>query len=304
MQGCNCQYLKNNDAVDPTDSFSPGSSLAMGALRFASTDVMTDIPVQLYGYLTTPKTPDHHDYAVVLCSPFGQESVRTHRLFRVLADRLARIGVASLRFDYFGTGDSDGDDEYAPMSIQTCIKNLHDADLFLREQAKAEYVSWFGLRYGASIAALASSSTPLTPDRLILWDPIINGADWLTSLREDHIKALEMMMLQSELGSKNTNQVWGFESQGYRVTNELIQFMNDFTLDHYQKLSCSRLIALAAGQTQATLLRQLDNCRNISSFALTTVGEAHWNSDEAMNTAIVPQDVIHAVISEMSATGI
>src|SRR4051812_43750768 len=37
--------------------------------------------------------------AVLLCNPFGQEAVRSHRVYRVLAERLARGGIAVLRFD-------------------------------------------------------------------------------------------------------------------------------------------------------------------------------------------------------------
>ena len=46
---------------------------------------------------------------VVLCNPMGQEAVRVHRMYRVLADRLNRAGLHVLRFDWFGSGDSAGD---------------------------------------------------------------------------------------------------------------------------------------------------------------------------------------------------
>jgi hypothetical protein len=48
--------------------------------------------------------------AVLLCNPFGQEAIRCHRAFRLLSARLASSGIPSLRFDYFGTGDSPGND--------------------------------------------------------------------------------------------------------------------------------------------------------------------------------------------------
>jgi uncharacterized protein len=276
----------------------------MGAFRFISTDVVRDTRVELYGYLNTPNPTGHHDQAVLLCNPFGQEAVRTNRLYRIIADRLARQGIASLRFDYFGTGDSDGDDDHAPMSVATCIQNIKDADLLLRERAKADQASWFGLRLGALLAAQASTSTPLPPDRLFLWDPIVKGTDWLNSLREDHRKALELMMLTTSTAAIPTDNSKGFESQGYRVTAELAKFMVDFDLSQYQKLNCNRLIVLAASDECVSKLKALDHCPRINSFELTKVAPTHWNSDEAMNTAIVPQDVVSLVTREMTVTNL
>jgi pimeloyl-ACP methyl ester carboxylesterase len=44
--------------------------------------------------------------AVLFASPWGLEELSTRKFFRLLADRFALHGVASLRFDYPGTGDA------------------------------------------------------------------------------------------------------------------------------------------------------------------------------------------------------
>ena len=65
---------------------------------------------RLFGILHPPAVLDGERANVVLCNAFGQEAIRAQRTMWVLAERLARAGHSVLRFDYYGTGDSMGDD--------------------------------------------------------------------------------------------------------------------------------------------------------------------------------------------------
>lgn len=126
--------------------------------------------------------------AVLLCSAFGQEAILAHRTFKVLADRLARKGHATLRFDYYGTGDSDGDD--ADVVMSGLCADIEAADSFLRASAPDRPLTWLGLGLGASAAWRAAASATRPPDRLFLWDPILEGRDYLDELRRRHLKYL------------------------------------------------------------------------------------------------------------------
>ena len=127
--------------------------------------------------------------AVLLCNPFGQEAVRSHRMYRVLADRLIRSGVDVLRFDYFGTGDSAGDDTEGEISGWT--RDVIAAHVELTHRSRASRLAWIGARLGATLAVRASVLTSRTPEKLILWEPIIDGAAYLRQLYERHVRRLE-----------------------------------------------------------------------------------------------------------------
>jgi uncharacterized protein len=127
--------------------------------------------------------------AVVVCNAFGQEAIRAHRFQRSLAERLARAGHAVLRFDYFGTGDSMGED--ADGDLDGWSGDLLTAHGELQRLSGAIRIVWVGMRLGASVALQAAHVAPTGLSRLILWDLILDGTRYLEFLRERHVTSLE-----------------------------------------------------------------------------------------------------------------
>ncbi len=115
----------------------------------------------------------------VLCNPVGQEYMRAHRALRLLASELTRRGFHVLRFDYFATGDSGGDSEEGTLAqwsadVATAVEELE-------ENANLASVSLVGLRLGAALASLAAERRD-DVERLVLWDPVVRGADYRREL--------------------------------------------------------------------------------------------------------------------------
>jgi alpha/beta superfamily hydrolase len=80
-----------------------------------------------------------------------------HRSLRRLAAAAALGGVPSLRFDYFGTGDSAGTDEEHDHPT-SWIRSVHAAIDTLRERTGVDKVCVLGMRVGALPAAMAAQS--------------------------------------------------------------------------------------------------------------------------------------------------
>jgi pimeloyl-ACP methyl ester carboxylesterase len=116
------------------------------------------------------------DHGAVLCAPWGQEYLRAHPSMRHLARLLTRAGVHTFRFDYTGTGDSDGSDTDG--SLERWIDDTLAAIDELTETAGLRKVSLIGLRLGAAVAAQAAERHGGV-HRLVLWDPVVDGAAWM-----------------------------------------------------------------------------------------------------------------------------
>jgi uncharacterized protein len=109
--------------------------------------------------------------AAVLCHPWGAEYVYAHRSMRQLAVKLSACGVHTLRFDYFGTGDSGGED--AEADPDAAVADIETAAEGLQDMLGVARVALIGLRLGATLAARAAVRGKEHVDALVLWDPII-----------------------------------------------------------------------------------------------------------------------------------
>lgn len=144
---------------------------------------------RLFGLYHPPASARPGGAAVLLCYPFGQETIRVHRFYRLMAERLSRQGVAVLRFDYYGTGDAPGDDEDG--DLQGWAGDIREAHRELLRASGAMRVTWFGARLGASLALAAAPLATPAVHRLVLWDPVFDGPAYLEALRHAHVDELE-----------------------------------------------------------------------------------------------------------------
>ena len=130
---------------------------------------------QLFGVLHEP-TRASAARVVVFCAPLWREAVRAHRVLRQLGVRLAKDGFSVLRFDYTGAGDSAGDTEQG--DVETWLGDVAAAVDEARRAKGVARVTLLGLRFGATLAALAAAARD-DVERLVLWEPVAAGPKYL-----------------------------------------------------------------------------------------------------------------------------
>jgi alpha-beta hydrolase superfamily lysophospholipase len=114
---------------------------------------------------------------LLMLPPHGHEGQRGYRLFALLAEALAEHGIASLRFDHRGCGDSSGSDD--SFLLSRAAGDAEAALAALRRRCPAP-VQVLGLRAGALLAAPLAAAHGLP---LLLWQPVLDGADYWDRLQ-------------------------------------------------------------------------------------------------------------------------
>lgn len=135
---------------------------------------------RLVGIVTQPAQPNETGVVIVVGGP--QYRAGSHRQFTLLARHLAENGIASIRFDYRGMGDSEGEMrnfEKVDADIRAAI------DTLMQRVPDVRRVALWGLCDAAS-AALYYGYTDTRVSDLILLNPWVHSAAGAAKARLKH----------------------------------------------------------------------------------------------------------------------
>jgi uncharacterized protein len=252
----------------------------------------------LLGSLHQPKRLRARSAAVLLCNPFGAEALQAHRLYRVLAEQLEQAGFTVLRFDYRGTGDSSGGAE--AMGVAGWLADIRTAAEELGRAAPGTRLVVAGLRFGATLASLASIRLGLRVRQLVLWDPVVDGLTYLREMAHAHraFMAAELSHVPWEDNLRVDDDGVPAESMGMALQPALVADLRAIDLrrelpnaDHVIVLSTA-VAPSAEGFREALANRAGHRWLDIRD-------SANWNCDAALNAATVPADIIRQITASI-----
>ena len=185
--------------VDPEEAAAaPRPQEPVPPLPYRSVDVTFsggDPGVTLAGTITLPEGEGPHP-GVVLVSGSGpqdrNETIMGHKPFLVIADYLTRQGIAVLRYDDRGFGESTGD--YSAAALEDFTADAQSAVEFLRERdaVAGGEVGLLGHSEGGYVAPRVAVQTDMLDFAVLLAGPSAPGAEVLARQNRLMLKALGM----------------------------------------------------------------------------------------------------------------
>jgi pimeloyl-ACP methyl ester carboxylesterase len=136
---------------------------------------MEEIPVRfeneglaLFGMVHLPSREPRYP-GVVFLHGYTGDRIESHCLFVKAARTLCRHGLACLRFDFRGSGESEG--EFADMTLDGEMSDALAAVEFLKQFAGIDqrHIGMVGLSLGGAVAACVSAQAGIRS--LALWSP-------------------------------------------------------------------------------------------------------------------------------------
>ncbi len=247
----------------------------------------------LFGAYHAPAVRSSRPSAVLLCNPFGQESIQAHRIYATLASKLSKVGQHVLRFDYYGTGDSAGEVEEG--SQATWIEDVLEAHEELQASSGVSRVIWVGLRYGATLAALAGQSLHRSIASLILWDPVVDGGAYVQELTETHVT-----FMRQDMRRWQPSRPVGSECSGFPLGSNMKRAIGSIDLTGVKPPNARQVTVLTTNQNAChERFRSAVAGWTDSTQWMELTSSSPWNSDRAMNAILVPMDVLDAIVARV-----
>jgi uncharacterized protein len=236
---------------------------------------------KIFGLLHLPLTQKKVP-AVLICHGLAGHKTGKYRLYVSLAKSLAKAGIASLRIDFRGSGDSEGD--FLETTVAAQVADALEGLNFLKSNPHVdkERLGIFGRSFGGAISVLAAERSPQIKS-IALWAPMYNSEQWkeLWSIVNDpsipEVRRDEIMRVNGQQGGMK------FFDGFFKIQlDPQIQTLSNIPMLHIQAENDGIIsIAHAEGYKQSRKFAQAE-----SKFIRLTKSDHDFSDIEEQLTAI------------------
>lgn len=165
--------------------------------------VMKNDGQQIFGILHRP-TKCKPAPVVIILHGFASSKHGSNRCYVALAEKFSKAGIASLRFDFRGSGDSEG--TLSDITLNDLVSDSVTAMEYLEsiDGIDAKKMGLFGASLGGSIAVLANALVQQAK-AIALWAPVASGELWYRDFLKqnpEHVDSDPSEVLSSYRGVK------------------------------------------------------------------------------------------------------
>lgn len=182
---------------------------------------------------------------VVMCNPLAEEKVIAHRIMVNMARALSRAGIFCLRFDYMGSGDSDG--KFEESTIETMLADTKAAVERFRAWTGVDRPGLLGVRFGGTLGMQFAETNEFV-DRLILVEPIADGKSYMEECLRSNL-TLQMAAYKRVIHNRKALKerlMAGKEVSidGYQLTKTLFEQIGAVSLRNLQRDKKKRTLVI------------------------------------------------------------
>jgi len=183
------------------------------------------IPTELGGLfaLYYSAEPSEKKQCILHIPAFAEEMNKARHMVAIQSQAFAEQGYAVLVLDLWGTGDSEG--EFCEATWDIWQSNISSAIQWL-ESKGYDSISLWGLRLGALLAMDYLNQNNCNVERLICWQPVLNGELYVSQFLRLRVAAAMITKNKSKEKTvdlkKQIQEGEAVEVSGYLLNPELI----------------------------------------------------------------------------------
>lgn len=242
--------------------------------------------------------------AVLFFPPFAEELNKTRRMVALQARKLALLGHSVLVPDLYGTGDSEAD--FVAARWEIWVDDLVRLRQWLAEREGPEIALW-SLRTGALLAADVSAAGEWAPECWLLWQPVVNGQQFLTQFLRLKVAAeltgrgpaVDSRALRAELKSGAAIEIAGYELTGALAESLDSRVLSAATLARAARVGLFELTSSLQPALSPVAQRLVAECRGhgASIHAEAIQGQPFWSTPETTVVAALLEASTHFMTS-------